>query len=198
MKDYSKGKIYALRSHNTDLYYIGSTINTLAKRLYKHKCDYKCYMDQNTGSQYRSSYKILEYGNCYIELIINYECKNKNELTQKEGEYIRKYKNQICNSEVSGRTRKQYYNDHKEHYKKWREDNKEHLKEYRQKTYNKEKNYLLCKEYRDKNKERLNKYRRDYYLKNKNMVMCVVCNIQINECSMKRHIKTKRHIKKIN
>ena len=38
---YAQGKIYAIRSPSTDKIYIGSTCDTLAKRLYGHRVHYK-------------------------------------------------------------------------------------------------------------------------------------------------------------
>ena len=38
---YANGKIYTIRSHQTDKYYIGSTTQPLSKRFYQHKQLYK-------------------------------------------------------------------------------------------------------------------------------------------------------------
>lgn len=89
MPDYSKGKIYSIRSHLTDDVYIGSTIQRLSDRLAKHKKFYKQWLI--TKKHYTTSYKIIEKDpeNCYIELVENYPCNNKNELCKREGEIIR-------------------------------------------------------------------------------------------------------------
>ena len=68
MPDYSKGKIYALRSHQTPDIYIGSTIQSLAKRKYEHMKKYTIWKKDNTKSYY-TSYKICEYDDVYVELI---------------------------------------------------------------------------------------------------------------------------------
>jgi hypothetical protein len=39
--DYKNGKIYAIRSYQTEDIYIGSTLQTLTKRLSKHKDQFK-------------------------------------------------------------------------------------------------------------------------------------------------------------
>ena len=44
MRDYSQGKIYCIRSHETDLIYIGSTIQPLSIRMGKHRDSYKRYL----------------------------------------------------------------------------------------------------------------------------------------------------------
>ena len=41
--DYNQGKIYTIRSHDSDLIYVGSTTQSLARRLAKHKGSYKHY-----------------------------------------------------------------------------------------------------------------------------------------------------------
>jgi predicted GIY-YIG superfamily endonuclease len=74
--DYKNGKIYALRSHQTDKYVIGSTTQKLFKRLYAHKHS----KEQN---------EVMKYSDVYIELIENYPCKNKEELTRRENEVKR-------------------------------------------------------------------------------------------------------------
>ena len=112
MPNYQNGKIYSIRSHLTDDVYIGSTIETLAKRLFNHKRYYKQWLNKKTN--YTSSYKIIEkdFENCYIELVENYPCNNKNELCRREGEIIR---NTTCiNKNIAGRTQKEWGNDNKE------------------------------------------------------------------------------------
>ena len=45
MPKYSEGKIYAIRSHQTDRVYVGATTQTLAKRFYEHKTGYQAYIN---------------------------------------------------------------------------------------------------------------------------------------------------------
>ena len=68
MNDYSNVKIYAIRSAQTDDIYIGSTIQPLlCKRMAGHRAAYK-YHFSGIG-EYVSSYKILQLGDAYIELL---------------------------------------------------------------------------------------------------------------------------------
>ena len=65
MNRYNNGKIYAIRSHQTDKVYIGSTCDILAKRLYvhrRHKIDY-----ENEKYNYVSSFEMLEFDDAYID-----------------------------------------------------------------------------------------------------------------------------------
>ena len=91
MPDYSLGKIYAIRSANTDQVYIGSTVQPLYKRFHVHKWDYNRYKE--TGKKGTRSFLIFKEGDAYIELVENYPCSDRNELNRREGQIIRKYKN---------------------------------------------------------------------------------------------------------
>ena len=85
--DYKNGKIYALRSHQTDKYYIGSTTQPLYKRLYGHK-----------HSNRTSSKELVDnYNDVYIELIEAFPCENKEQLTKRENELIREFKDKLVN-----------------------------------------------------------------------------------------------------
>ncbi len=128
---YHNGKIYTIRSHQTEKFYIGSTCLPLCKRLYKHR-DNKTTFDNGTGF-YLSSFEILKYDDHYIELLEEYKCKNKQQLEKREGELIRLHKNNCVNINVAGRNIKEWRQDNKEHikeiYKIWCNNNKEHIKE---------------------------------------------------------------------
>ena len=87
MPDYSKSKIYSIRSHQTDLIYIGSTIQSLALRLSGHVRDFKSF--KNGKHNYVSSFDILKFEDYYIELICDFPCESKVHLHRKEGECIR-------------------------------------------------------------------------------------------------------------
>lgn len=100
-----KGHIYVLKSNNTPLVYIGSTTQTLKHRLLNHKGDYKGYLKKER--HYKSSYEIVKYDNCYIELLETIDFKDRKELNRKEGEYILNNKN-CCNCLIAGRTPQEY------------------------------------------------------------------------------------------
>jgi hypothetical protein len=88
MPDYSNGKIYAIRSHRTEEFYIGSTIQPLSVRIGGHKANYNTYI-RTKKSCYCSSAEILKYNDFYIELLELYPCNSKDELCKREGELIR-------------------------------------------------------------------------------------------------------------
>jgi len=134
---YHKSKIYTIRSYQTDKYYIGSTCDALHKRLYNHRRDYKNYLNNN--HHFVTSFDIILYEDNYIELLEDYKCESKNELLKREGELIRKYKDDIVNCRIAGRTGKEYKEDNKviikEQRKKYSEINKDKIKERTTKLY---------------------------------------------------------------
>ena len=108
---YSRGKIYAIRSPHTDLYYTGSTCETLSKRVSCHRMSRKRYQAGKAG--FCTSFTILEFGDAYIELIENFPCGSRDELHKREGEIQRERRADLVNKNVAGRTRAEHYEDHK-------------------------------------------------------------------------------------
>jgi hypothetical protein len=173
MVNYQNGKIYSIRSYSRpDLVYIGSTCNTLPKRLYVHKQKYNSWLRGKYC--YTSSFKIIEIGDAYIELVEEYACENNQQLRRREGEIIRK--TECVNIRVAGRTKKQQVEENKEEidiYKKnWYEDNKEVILVRAKKRYEDNKEVILKK------------------------VTCE-CGKNISKCSLTRHKRTKAHQKYI-
>ena len=135
----NNGKIYKLVCNVTGDTYYGSTIQSLKRRLQKHKVDYKRYL--NGKLNYYTSFKIIENANYDIYLVEDYGCLNRKQLQRIEGIYI-KY-NDCINKRVEGRTRKEsmnaYYEKNrdkkKEYLKKYRENNRDKLKEYKNQKF---------------------------------------------------------------
>lgn len=189
MPNYNNGKIYRIISYNSGRQYIGSTCQKLSSRLSGHRRSYNTYIKGNTKT-YCTSYKIIEDGNYKIELIINYSCNSKEELTAKEGEYIRQLK--CVNNIIPGRTRKQHY-----------EDNKEKLLKKSKNYYEKNKEEIKKKHkiYRENNKERLLENRKISYQKNKkqnNKKLTCECGSIIIGRTYNRHCNSKKHINYLN
>ena len=157
MPDYQQGKIYSLRSHQTDDIYIGSTVETLSRRMAKHRCDYKRWKEGKWHNV--TSYELLQYDDCYIELIEKCPCNSKEELHQREGELIREM--DCVNRCIAGRTAKE-----------WREANREKLEEYFKQLYRENKERLLeqRKQYRQDNKEKIAQYKKQYREANKKKI----------------------------
>ena len=125
MKNYSKGKIYCLVNDDMiGLIYYGSTIQTLKKRLTKHRSDNKA------GKTCTSKY-LFEVGEPEIILLENYPCKSEKELLRREGYYHRNF--ECVNENIAGRTRQEYRIDNKELILEYYKDNKELILEKRKK-----------------------------------------------------------------
>ena len=102
--DYQNGKIYCIRSNQTDDVYYGSTTQPLYKRLSSHKNKFKMWKTQN--HHFITSFEILKYDDAYIELVENFPCNSIEELHKREGEIIRA--NECVNKRIAGRNKKEY------------------------------------------------------------------------------------------
>ena len=162
MPDYSRGKIYTIRSRTDDnLIYVGSTIQALSTRFAGHKAksiknpDYKIYKTINNN-----------WKDWYIELYETFPCQSKDELNKREGEIIRLIGN--LNTQIAGRNQQEYNVDNKEKIKELKHEiyleNKEIWKErnqkWREETADRKKE--LNKEYREANKEKIKLYQKQY------------------------------------
>jgi hypothetical protein len=155
--NYQLGKIYKIVCNETGLIYVGSTCEpTLAKRLTKHRNDYKCWL--NDKKRYMTSYKILEKGNYNIILIEDYPCDRREQLLAKERKYIEEI--DCVNKFIPTRTQKEYYkantDEIKEKSKIYYEANAEKIKEYK-------------KDYNEINAEKIKEYQKEYQKKYREM-----------------------------
>jgi len=137
---YHNGKIYTIRSHKTDMFYIGSTVQPISKRFSEHK------IERNTTSKI-----IFDFGDAYYELLENFKCENKDQLNKREGELIRLNKDKCVNINIPCRPRKEWVIE-------YREKNKEIIAE---------KKKIYDKEYSEKNKEKISKQKKEYHEKKK-------------------------------
>lgn len=164
---YSHSKIYKLQC-NDGYFYIGSTCNKLRVRLSQHKIKSNTYNDRKIYSHINS----IGWDNVRIILIEEFECNNKDELRQKEDEYIQKeINNELClNSYCAYKTVEQT----KEYRKNWQKQ--DHCKEYRKKwqkeKYSTDDNYREKSKqqkitYYEKNKDIMKQKMKDYYQRNK-------------------------------
>ena len=96
------GYIYALKSLDSDSVYIGSTFQSLKKRLCKHRTDYKRYLQGKMN--YVSSFQLISHPNHYIEEIKVVHGIDKKSLQKLEGREIENNPNCI-NTNITGRAR---------------------------------------------------------------------------------------------
>jgi len=163
MPDYQKSKIYKLWSPTKNLIYYGSTTETLAQRLSKHKAKHKIYNNDN-NKPYYTSFLVLDCEDYKIELVEEYPCNNRTQLATKEGEYIRN--NECCNRFIAGRGQKEWSKDYYiKNADKISEQRKQYYKENIDKLKEKHKQYY--NDNIDKINEQKRQYSKQYYLKKK-------------------------------
>jgi len=116
MPNYQNGYIYKIWSLQTEEIYIGSSTTDPRKRLCDHKMKYKLFLKGKI--KYRTtSFDIVQYPDCKIEIIEKYPCNSRAELCKREGEIQRETK--CCNRNIAGRTIKEYYKDNEEKIKEY-------------------------------------------------------------------------------
>ena len=204
---YNNGKIYRIVSNVTGENYYGSTTEpTLARRLAKHKGNYRDYL-KGKGT-YITSFKILETEDYEIVLVENVNCKSKSELHQRERFYIEN--NNCVNKFIPCRSNKEYKDDNKDKIKEYREQNKQRIHTYHKEYHlkNKDKINAYKKEYRQQHQEKYEKYYQNnkdkikqYYGDNKEAIQAYKNEKHDCECGGKfttagraRHCKTHLHI----
>lgn len=106
------GKIYIIRFYSSNEVYIGSTIDSINNRFYKHRYNFKTSINQLINNNYNNNWNV-----CYIELLEEIECVDLVQLREYEGNYIKKYKSDnnyiVINKNISGRNNIDYYIDNK-------------------------------------------------------------------------------------
>lgn len=161
MPNYNNGKVYCIRSHQTDQIYIGSTTQKLCRRMTDHRRDYKRWLKGKY--HYMTSFEIIKLGDAYVELLELCPCSCKEELHKVEGGYIRKMK--CVNKYIPCRTKEEYH-------KEYRKMNKGIIAKKREEYYERNKDKILkqMKKYRKMNKEKIAKQYKEYCKKNKDKI----------------------------
>jgi hypothetical protein len=187
---YEHGKIYKITDVAYTEAYVGSTVQPLCNRMAEHRRHYLQYRKGVKGMEYRSFSLFDKYGmeNCKIELIETYPCEGRDELTKREGYWIR-LEEACVNKKIAGRTRKEYQVEtvdiKREYDKAYREQNKDKIKQYR-------------KEYDEEHKTSIKARRHEFYIKHKNelnaQLQCQVCGKSYTAHHKARHEKTQRHL----
>lgn len=187
---YKNGKIYKIVDVGYSKCYIGSTCESLSKRMARHRSSYNQYLNGVFKKSVRSFELFDEFGfdNCKIELIENHPCKNNEELHKREGHHIKQ--TECVNKLIAGRTQQEWVKDNAEHLaiynKKHRENMKDHYQEYwkqyhqdnkesrneKQREYDnlhKETRHIKQKEYRENKKEQIANQQQRWYVNNRDM-----------------------------
>ena len=107
--DYSKGKIFILKSANTDRIYIGNTINSLEYRLYN--MEQELLYSNDHPEFYREYFEILKKKDYSISLLEDYSCKYMYELERRTAEHIRKARCKCVNINIPRRLKSELISD---------------------------------------------------------------------------------------
>ena len=177
---YKNGQIYKIVSADFSKCYVGSTCETLSKRMARHRYMFNQHKSRGKES-HRSANRLFEecgVENCKMVWIEDYPCNSKKELEAREGYYQQQL--DCINKRIEGRTDKEYREQNaeyeRERHKEYYENNKDKRKEYNE--ANKEKHREYNKDYREKNKEKIQAQRKQYREMNKD---------KIKECNKKYH-----------
>lgn len=181
--NYKNGKIYKITCDENDLIYYGSTTRKLNHRLANHKINYKRFLEGKRSNV--SSFDIVKYDSCKIELVEDYSCNDKHELALRERYYIEN--NECCNKQIPGRTHNEY------------------MRMYRSNPKNKEKIRQQEKKCKEKNKEKNRPKKlisnKKYYENNKKNILekqkiekyTCDCGSNIRKCAKSEHEKSDKH-----
>jgi hypothetical protein len=148
MQKYSQAKIYAIKSPNTDKMYIGSTCDTLERRLKAHIYSYNTY--QNSPKQYSSSFEIISKGSPYISLLKECPSIYRHQILLEEGNFIRLLRKDCVNIRQENLTYEEKVSQAKSYYHLYNKINSSFISQQK-------------KAYYEKNKERIKIRARNYY-----------------------------------
>ena len=177
---YNNTKIYKLVDSVNNCFYIGSTINSLAKRLYTHKRDSDIHRNIKVYKYFNS----IGWENVRIILIEEHCLSNRDQQMRAEDNVIQAHINdeKCLNSNRAQQNRKEYRQSHKHQIYEY---NKEYAKNHEQQI----KNYM--KNYWENNKE-LKEKKKIYYEKVKEKYTCIFGSITIKSNKL-NHEKTIKH-----
>ena len=186
--DYANSRIYRIVCNVTGKQYIGSTTQSLAKRLSTHKSNFRVW--QQGKCNFITSFNIIENGDYDIVLVEELpDIKNVEQLRARERYHIEA--NECVNKVIPTRTMKEYYAANKEEIKaykaKYCAEHKNEIKDYKAK-------------YRADHKERIATQMVEYYAENKDKILayqservtCEHCGSNVSRHSILRHQKSKK------
>jgi hypothetical protein len=178
------GRIYIIRSPNTEMVYVGSTILTLKQRFIIHISGWRY-------NQHCSSHLVLEKGEAYIELIEEVKIESERELDMLEQQWIDNTPNTV-NKKRAYRSEEERLQTHRDCNRKYREVHAEKITEMRKK-YQKEHREEIAekqKKYQKEHREERNKKQRE-------QVLCEVCGCYVTRGSKSKHMSTAKHARNL-
>lgn len=194
---YKNGKIYKIINDVDDKIYIGSTCDTLCKRMANHR-----NMSNRCNTKIYSHFISIGIEHFKIILIEKYPCDNKNELLKREAHYIKELKSELnqvrpfITEEERKEAKIKYYNS-----------NKAKLCEgmAKRRSNNKVEDAIKQKEWRESNKERVKRVKKEYYMNNQDKIKekrgikyTCTCGKNLTFAKKKRHESSVYHISRMN
>jgi len=178
VKTYENAKIYKIWNEVDDEIYVGKTCKLyLSQRLSKHRKDFKYYIVYNNGMKIYPHMEKHGFDKFHIELLEKIEdCKDCDTYNQREGYWVRKLKPSL-NTNIPGRTKKEYYEDNKEvileKQKQYNVNNAEKISTNKKEYYGNNQEQILTnrKEYYENNSEKCKAKVRQYSINNKQMIL---------------------------
>jgi hypothetical protein len=198
------GRIYRIIHLESNICYIGSTMNELRFRWQEHKDHYKQWLKKGNQSEIAIYPYFKKHGVDKFKMILikEYEVVDRNHLQAYEQLYIEKFRKNAVNVNSAFSILHLYRIANKENIvckkKDWYEDNKERLivkaRQYRQ--VNKEK----IKKYCEDNKEKKSKQGKEWYEANKETInekrkekFVCECGGRYIKINKSHHLKSKKH-----
>jgi hypothetical protein len=169
MPNYKNGKIYRLVCNKTGEQYIGSTTQTLARRLGGHKRD-----SLNPNKKCRS-FQIIGRGNYEIVLIEDCPCDTKEQLFRRERFFIETM--DCVNKKIPLRTVKEYREANRDTIsklnKEYYEANRDTILEKTKQYYdaNRDRKLEQQKQYREANRDTILEQTKQYYEANRDTIL---------------------------
>jgi hypothetical protein len=198
------GRVYKITSEQTELIYIGSTIKTLKERLRKHYSNFKQYLNGKCKINY-SSFELVQYNDCKIELLHEIECMDREMLRFFEQVEINKHKNCVNVVDAYFDSENYHANNRDEilaYKKKYRADNRDEILAYKKKYRedNHDKISAYNQQYREDNHENISTYNQQHYIENRDKyktyamtkIRCE-CGVLTNNAHISRHRTTIKH-----
>ena len=191
---YQSSRVYKIVDIEYTKCYVGSTYNSLSKRMAHHRQDYLKY--KRGKKNYVSVFDLFdEFGveNCKIELIEEIECTNRDQLRKREGFHIQS--TDCVNKNCAGRSKQEsdrlYRQSHKQekadYHKQYHESHKEEKSEY-------------DREYRQHHKHRIAEYMKEYQAQNRESISQArsekvecECGCQVSRRNLATHRKAQKH-----
>jgi hypothetical protein len=185
MPNYANGKVYSIRSfQRPDLVYIGSTTQSLSRRLAKHRTEYKSYKKGKYNKT--TSFDIFDVcDDSYIELVEIVACGSKEELHRREGHWVR---NTVCvNRCIPGRTPYEYRQDNADKIAAYKQDHKVETAAYKR-------NYRQAHKLRDAEyKKKYEQVNKEKIAQRKTQQITCMCGSTIARGYKAHHLRTQKH-----